>query len=281
MAHITGFIQNKDGLELYYQNWRPKSSARAIIVILHGIGGHSGQSTYTHLINHLVPLGYSVYGLDLRGHGQSQGRRGCIKNWEDFRSDLQILLTQIKRNEPNNQSIFLLGQSLGGLLVLEYALHNRKEIHGVIASAPALSPPNLSPMLITLLKILSPILPNLILNPKFDVTGVSRDPEEVQKLLDDPLTDPKISPRLAVEFLSAIQWTQAHASELNLPLLLIHGAADPITPTIGSETFFKNVNYEDKMLYLYEGGFHQAFIDINREQVFLDIDDWLAQHVNQ
>ena len=279
MEHTTGFVKSEDGLNLYYQRWYPVTTPLAKVVFLHGIGGHSGQSTYTYLINHLVPLGYSIYGLDLRGHGKSEGRRGCINKWEDYRIDLQILLNQIKRIEPNNQPIFLLGQSLGGLLVIEYALHSHQEVQGVIASAPALSSPNLSPILIAFLKILAPILPNLILNPQFDVVGVSRDPKEVQKLLEDPLTEPKISPRLAVEFLSAIEWTQTHASELKLPLLLIHGAADPITPTKGSETFFKNVSYEDKTLYLYEGGYHQAFIDTNRDQVLKDIEAWLEHHL--
>jgi alpha-beta hydrolase superfamily lysophospholipase len=235
------------------------------------------MSTYTHLINHLVPLGYSLYGLDLRGHGRSQGRRGSINKWEDYRSDLRMVLQLINRTE-SNQSIFLLGQSLGGLIVLEYALHYHQGVQGVIVSAPSLSAPNMSPILITLLKVLSPIWPHLSLSLNFDLSGVSRDPEEVKKILDDPLTDPKMSPRLAVETLSALHWTQAHASDFQAPLLLIHGSADPIVPPEGSQTFFRHVNFEDKTLKLYEGGFHQAFIDINRQQVLVDIAQWLDQH---
>lgn len=277
MNHSTGNLHGVDGLELYYQRWYPDSAPRASIAILHGLGGHSGMSTYTHLINHLVPLGYSLYGLDLRGHGRSQGRRGSINKWEDYRSDLRMLLQLINRTE-SNQSIFLLGQSLGGLIVLEYALHYHQEVQGVIVSAPSLSVPNMSPILITLLKVLSPIWPHLSLSPNFDLSGVSRDPEEVKKVLDDPLTDPKVSPRLAVETLSALHWTQAHASDFQAPLLLIHGAADPLLPPEGSQTFFRHVNFEDKTLKLYEGGFHQAFIDINRQQVLVDIAQWLDQH---
>lgn len=277
MEHGTGTLIAEDGAKLFYQTWSPAAAPRPSIAILHGIGGHSGQSTYTHLINYLVPLGYTLYGLDLRGHGHSQGRRGSINKWGEFRSDLQLLIQLIQGSE-SNQPIFLLGQSLGGLIVLEYALRHPENTQGVIVSAPALSPPNLSPILITLLKLLSPIWPHLVLNPKFDVSGVSRDPEEVKKLLDDPLTAPRLSPRLAVETLSALRWTQAHAVDFQVPLLLIHGAADPITPTEGSQSFFKHVNFADKTLKLYEGGYHQAFIDINRQQVLADIARWLEQH---
>ena len=82
---------------------------------------------------------------------------------------------------------------------------------------------------------------------------------------------------MAVETLSAIHWTRAHAADFQAPLLLIHGAADPITPPEGSQTFFRHVNFEDKTLKLYEGGFHQAFIDTNRQQVLDDIAQWLDQ----
>jgi alpha-beta hydrolase superfamily lysophospholipase len=277
MGHSTGTLQSADGLELYYQRWYPDTEPRARIAILHGIGGHSGQSTYNHLIHHLMPMGYALYGLDLRGHGRSEGRRASINRWEEYRSDLRLLLQRIK-GTGSDQPVFLLGQSLGGLIVLEYALRYQRDVQGVIAAAPALSVPNTSPVLATLAKLLSPVLPHLVISPNFDLSGFSRDPEEVQKLLDDPLTDPRGSPRLAVETLSALEWTQAHAADLQMPLLLIHGDADPITPAEGSLAFFKNVKIEDKALKLYEGGYHQAFIDSNREQVLADVAEWLDQH---
>jgi alpha-beta hydrolase superfamily lysophospholipase len=277
MGHSTGTLQSADGLQLYYQRWGPEPEPRASIAIQHGIGGHSGQSTYTHLIDHLVPLGYALYGLDLRGHGRSEGRRGSINKWEEYRSDLRLLLRMI-RGTGSDQPVFLLGQSLGGLIVLEYALRYPQDVQGVIASAPALSMPKTSPVLASMVKLLSPILPHFTMSTRIDLSGVSRDPEEAQKLRDDPLTNPRGSPRLAVETLSALKWTQAHAADLQVPLLLIHGDADPITPAEGSLAFFKNVKYEDKVLKLYERGYHQAFIDSNREQVLADIAEWLDQH---
>jgi alpha-beta hydrolase superfamily lysophospholipase len=257
--------------------WYPEAAARAGVAILHGLGGHSGQSTYAHLIEHLVPRGYAVYGLDLRGHGRSGGRRGSIEGWGDYRSDLQVFLEEIRKTEADSP-IFLLGQSLGGLIVLEFALRYPREVQGVIASAPSLSTPNLSPLLIGLLKALSPIWPHLTLSPKLDAAVVSRDPEEVKKLAEDPLTDPKLSPRLVAETLATMQWVQDHAAEFQVPLLLIHGTADRLSSPEGSQTFFERVATEDKVLKLYEGGYHQAFIDTNREQVLADIAGWLGQH---
>lgn len=278
MDHSTGSLHSADRLELFYQRWQPEGAPRASLAILHGLGGHSGQSTYTPLIDHLVPLGYAVWGLDLRGHGRSEGQRGSINSWQDYRSDLRAFLQQIESTEPS-PATFLLGQSLGGLIALEYVLRYPRAAQGVIGSAPSLSVPNISPLLITLLKVLAPIVPHLILSPKFDPSVVSRDPAEVQKLVDDPLSDPKLSPRLLVETLSVIEWTQAHAAELQTPLLLLHGTADPLSAPEGSQSFFKRVKVVDKTLKLYEGGRHQPTIDTNRRQVLDDIAGWLEQHL--
>ena len=264
MDHSTGTLESADGLELFYQRWRPEGAPRASLAILHGLGGHSGQSTYAHLIAYLVPLGYSIWGLDLRGHGRSEGRRGSIDRWQDYRSDLRVLLQQIETTESSPVT-FLLGQSLGGLIVLEYVLRDPRAVRGVIAVAPSLSVPKISPLLMTLLKVLAPIRPHLVLSPKADASALTRDPAEVQKMLDDPLTDPKLSPRLTVETLSAIEWTQGHAAELQTPLLLLHGTADPLSSPEGSKTFFERVTAEDKVLKLYEDGRHQPTIDTCRQ----------------
>jgi alpha-beta hydrolase superfamily lysophospholipase len=45
MDHSTGTLQSADGLELFYQRWHPDGAPRASLAILHGLGGHSGQST--------------------------------------------------------------------------------------------------------------------------------------------------------------------------------------------------------------------------------------------
>jgi alpha-beta hydrolase superfamily lysophospholipase len=100
----------------------------------------------------------------------------------------------------------------------------------------------------------------------------------VKKLCDDPLTDVKHSPRLHREAMAAMRLTKAHAADLQLPLLLLHGSADPIMPPCGSEAFLDKVATTDKTLKLYEGGFHNPFGDTNRQEVLSDVIRWLDQH---
>jgi alpha-beta hydrolase superfamily lysophospholipase len=138
--------------------------------------------------------------------------------------------------------------------------------------------PETSPIQRALLKALSHLRPHLRLRPRLELAGLSRDPDEVKKISADPLTDLRGSPRLFTETQATMQWVQAHAADLRIPILLIHGSADPITPPSGSLSFFDRVGITDKTLKLYEGGFHQAFIDVNRQQVLADVALWIDQH---
>jgi alpha-beta hydrolase superfamily lysophospholipase len=277
MKHTEGKFNGKDGIDLYYQGWHPVDKPRACVAILHGAGGHSGQSTFTYLIEDLVASGYSLYGLDLRGFGRSGGKRCSINRWEEYRDDLTSFLGQIREKE-NNRSIFIIGQSLGGLIALEFVLHHPREINGVIVSAPVLSVPNLSPVKRTLAQMMSPFFPHLMVSAKLDITGLSRDSEQTKKILDDPLIDLRLSPRLSTETLYALRWTTLNAHNFKVPIMIIHGTADPLMPPEGSRTFFEHLTIEDKILKLYEGGYHQSFIDVNRNEVIRDVVNWLNQH---
>jgi len=278
MEHGESTLARECGLGLYVQWWLPPTVPRAIIGIVHGLGGHSGQPTYAHLVRHLTQNGYALYGVDLRGHGRSAGLHGHVNAWEEYRADLQGLLHVIGKQSAG-RPVFLLGQSGGGLVVLEYALRRPEGLRGLIVSAPFLTELKLPVVQRAVLLALAYLCPRLRLRPRLDLSGLSRDPEEVQKLVNDPLTDVRYSARLHRESLAAVRWTRAHAADLRLPLLLLHGAADPIMPPCGSQAFFEKVASQDKTFKLYPGGVHNPFGDSNRQEVLADVVSWLEQHV--
>ncbi|MGH7703703.1 MAG: alpha/beta hydrolase, partial [Gemmatimonadales bacterium] len=127
----TGAFPGSGGLTLTYQSWRPRDrSPHAVVIAVHGLGDHSGL--YAPGVEHLVPRGYAWYGFDLRGHGRSPGPRGHIQSWAEYREDLRAFLGLIGEMEPG-RTRFLLGNSLGGLIVLDYALHYPESLDGVVA----------------------------------------------------------------------------------------------------------------------------------------------------
>jgi alpha-beta hydrolase superfamily lysophospholipase len=276
MNHSEGTFSGFGGLELYWQCWRPEGESRAVLAIVHGGGEHSGR--YGNVVEWFVPKGYAVYALDHRGHGRSPGPRGYINDWAEFRQDVKAFLELVHDEEPG-QAVFLLGHSLGGLIVLEYVLHYPEGLAGLIASGPLLAPVGLSPFLLALAKALSGILPRLTLPTGLDATAISRDSTVVEAYVDDPLVHGLGTPRLATQLTRAVEWTQAHAAEMRVPCLIVHGSADRLAPPEGSHIFYENMTLGDKDRQVYEGYYHEVFNEVGKEQVLAAVETWIQQHL--
>jgi alpha-beta hydrolase superfamily lysophospholipase len=274
--HNENTFSGFGGLELYYQRWRPEGEPKATLAIVHGFGEHSGR--YGNVVDWFVPKGYAVYAFDLRGHGRSPGPRGYINEWAEFRGDVKSFLELVREQEPG-QVVSLLGHSMGGLIVLEYVLHHPEGLAGVIASGPLLAQAGVSPLLMALSKVLSGVLPRLTLNTKLDATAISRDPAVVEAYVNDPLVHSLGTPRLSTELTQATEWTQAHAAEMEIPCLIVHGSADRLCPPEGSRVFYENTTLADKKRQVYEDYYHEVFNEVGKERVLADVEAWVEQHL--
>jgi acylglycerol lipase len=134
MQHIEGSFKGVRNANIFYQAWLPEENVRAVLLLVHGLGEHSGR--YRNVVNHFVPLGYAVYALDHIGHGKSDGRREYVERFDDYTDTLSSYLEMVKtwqRDKP----IFLLGHSMGGTIAAYYLLDHQAEFRGAIISAPA------------------------------------------------------------------------------------------------------------------------------------------------
>jgi alpha-beta hydrolase superfamily lysophospholipase len=244
-------------------------------VVAHGFGEHSGR--YGNVVDWFVPKGYTVYAFDMRGHGRSEGKRGYVESYAAYRADVATFLDLVHCEEPE-RTVFLLGHSQGGLTVLNYVLHDSTGLAGVVASGPVLCPPGISPFRIWLSKVLSNVWPGLVLETGLDTGGLSRDPAVEDAYINDPLVHGKGTPRLGSEVMKAAEWTQAHAAQMALPSLIVHGGADWLSDPQASQRFFENITFDDKARIEYEGYYHEVFNELGKERVLADVEDWLARH---
>lgn len=273
MKHQEGTFQGSGATTLFYQCWRPDERPKATLLIVHGIGEHSGR--YMNLVNYFVPRGYAIYSFDHRGHGRSPGLRGHINKWAELRGDVQNFV-QMVATQAAERPLFLFGHSLGGLIVAEYVLHHAEGLHGVLISAPALGTSGVSPLLVFIANIMSIIRPTFALETGLDVNGISRETAVVEAYKADPLVHGKASARLGAEIQKAITWTQTHAHEWSLPLLMWHGEADTLTNPADSHLFFDKITYPIKTYLSYPNGRHESHNDLHRAELFASIDSWLT-----
>lgn len=277
MRHESGELSGYDGLALHCQSWHPATKSQASLIIVHGLGEHGGR--YMNIVRELIPLQFSIYACDHRGHGRSSGQRGYVQRFAEFRDDVSQVVQHVQQEQGQDKPLFLMGHSLGGLIVLDSILNGQRGIQGAVLSAPALDSGAISPFLIMVSRLLSRVWPTLSVKTGLDVSGISRDPQVLIDRANDPLIHGVGTPRLATESTLAMLNCFENVDQLEIPLLMYHGTSDRITSPIVSRSFFDQIDGEDKTYIAYDGGFHESHKDLHHEQVTADIADWLLKRL--
>ena len=275
-AHQTGHFSGAGGTRLFRQRWQPEGKVRGVLVNLHGLGDHS--AFYTAVVEHFTTRGFVVHAPDLRGNGRSPGQRGHIARWSVFREDLRRFV-ELVRSEEAGVPLFLLGNSLGGLIVLDYALQYPAGLQGVIAAAPPLGSLGIPAPLLALGKVMSRVFPRFALRTGMDLSGLARDPAVVETVQADPLFHRWGSARLSVEVAGAVARVQEGAANFPLPVLLLHGGADRMVLPDGTRAFMQRLGQPDRQLLEYPEAFHALFADIGGEVALADVSRWIEAHL--
>lgn len=272
---MSNTLITRDGLRLRTRLDEPAPPPRARIVLVHGIGDQIDGVPYVTAAKALTARGLLVHRMELRGHGLSGGRRMYVRSWADFRNDLGQFVRLVSAAQPA-LPVFLVGISMGGLIVLNFAAYHPAGLSGVVALAPALGQTGGSRFLRAILPILSRALPRLTVDPKLDLSHLTRDPELQRAYLADPLYQVRVTPRIAAELMEAIDDTRARAAGFRVPLLILHGSGDTLTSPQDSFAFYERAGVADKSYRRYEGAYHNLFVETNREEVYDDIAGWIT-----
>jgi acylglycerol lipase len=263
------------GLNIFVRSWRPQGKARGVVVIVHGFNSHSGQ--YLWVAGQLVASGLSVYALDHRGRGKSDGDRFYIENVADYVSDLETLVTMASSRE-SGLPVFMLGHSAGGVISCIYTLEHQAVLAGLICESFAYRVPA-PDFALSVIKGLSHIAPHAhVLRLKNE--DFSRDPKVVQSMNEDPLIANEVQPTQTVAaMVRADERLKKEFPLITLPVFILHGTQDKATKPSGSQFFYDTAGSRDKTLKLYEGHFHDLLNDIDKELVMADIRDWIAARI--
>jgi alpha-beta hydrolase superfamily lysophospholipase len=258
---------------IFYQYWYPGELSRAILVIVHGLAEHSGR--YMNVVNHFVPEGYGVYGIDHIGHGKSDGERVFVDRFQDYTTTLATYIDMIRDWQPD-KPLFMIGHSMGGLIGAAYLLEHQNKLSGAVLSGPGIKvPDNVSQTVILIGKILSKILPRAGIL-QLDSNGVSSDPAVVEAYVNDPLVyTGKVTARLGAEMLKTMQDVTNNASRIKLPLTILQGSDDILVDPGGAQLLFDSVSSEDKSIKIYEGFYHEVFNEPEHGQVLNDVQEWI------
>ena len=267
-------LVSKDGLTLMGQEWLVEKP-KAAICIIHGLGEHIAR--YQHVADYFLAQEVAVFGMDLRGHGLSEGTRGHTSSHEAFMEDIELLLMHA-RAAFNDAPIFLFGHSLGGQLVSNFVLKNNvNELRGAIISSPWLrltvEPPSWQKKMAGMV---AKVLPSLTQSNAIDIQCLTHDQDVNKAYKADPLVHDKISTRMFVECYREGFFPLANASLNKLPLLVYHGDEDQLTSATASKEF-ADAAVGDVTYHLFPETKHEPHNDLKQGQVLNLIDWWMRE----
>lgn len=268
-------LHTLNGENIISYEWKSGKKPNGIIAIVHGLGEHSGR--YQHIADFYNQRDFSVISFDLFGHGKSGGKRGELLKKDDHLKTIDKLLEYAKTNY-HSVPIFLRGHSLGGELVLWYALERKPELKGVIATSPYFATFEPLPTIkVTLAKIMNFVFPSFTMENGLDPNALSHDQSVVDKYVHDPLVHKLVSARLGWTMVEQGNWIMKHAREFPLPLLLVVGSNERIVNKNKIEEFARQV--PDVNFKIWENLFHETHNEPEKKMVLEYEFGWVKNHL--
>ncbi len=266
-----GTFKAEGGLNLFFRSWRPIAQPRGVVAIVPGFNSHSGY--YQWVAEQLTLAGLSVYALDLRGRGKSDGERFYVRQFSEYVGDVAAFVRLVKGRE-GALPVYLLGHSAGGVVSCLYSLEHQAELAGLICESFAFKVPA-PDFALAVFKGLAHVAPHAhVLHLKNE--DFSRDPAVVQAMNSDPLVAHETQPtQTLAEMVRADERLEKSFPLITLPVFILHGTLDRATKPSGSQFFYDTAGSTDKTLKLYEGGFHDLLNDVGKETVMADITHWI------
>ena len=242
----------------------------ASVLIVHGLAEHSGR--YEQVGNQLAGAGLDTHGFDLTGFGGSGGIRADTADWGSY---LLQVLDNLAMLFDRGLPVVVLGHSVGGLLVIDYAMSRHRRPDLMVLHAPAVDA--VAPAWKRkAAPILADLIPTLTLANPIDPYRIFNDPAVAADYIADPLVVPRTTVRLGAHILAAMDRVQASIDRFGAPCLVAHGQDDTLVPPDTSEALGRLPNVERRV---YPGMRHASIQEAAGRPVVDEIVTWLRARI--
>ena len=277
--HQAYMTETTPGTERFINTWIPfRTRPWASLTILHGLGDHGGR--FNRIAVSLASSGIAVLAVDLLGHGRSPGPRGLIPSYETLLDEVGNSANLASRTWEETPS-FVFGHSMGGNLVLNWAIRRRFEAHsiqGVVAVAPMLRLARMPrPQFLKVGRWLEKRWPNLRVTAPVDVRQLCSDPIGQDAYRRDPYIHRKMSLRLGNALIDSGAWVLENAEQLDKPCLLMHGSDDTLTCPLATEEIAETIG-QQATLKIWPNCRHDLHYELQRETVVTYLLSWIREH---
>ncbi|MBP5551020.1 MAG: lysophospholipase [Bacilli bacterium] len=303
MKKIDYELPVSEGYVLKGHIWEA-DAPKAIVMLCHGMAEHIAR--YDDFACFLAKNNYTVVGYDQRGHGETAGsveNLGYMSDDDNFVAlveDLHETNKMIKEKYPD-MKVFLFGHSMGSFVSQRYIQLYSDTIDGVILSGSALNKGLLFKVGYKLAKSIckkhgrkyqSELMNNMSFgsyNKKFkpnrtEYDWLSRNEENVDKYIADPYCGTLFTVSFFMDMIHLFLVMQNDFDKVrkDLPIYIMSGDKDPVgsmgkaTKALAEE--YKKNEIGDVELKLYPDGRHEMLNEINKDEVYANVLEWINKH---
>ncbi|MCP8967521.1 alpha/beta hydrolase [Ectobacillus ponti] len=244
---------------------REAEQAKGVIVIVHGAMEHHGR--YLKLADQWLTEGYHVIMGDLPGHGTTTRNRGHIDSFDEY---IHTVHEWVKAAEDYRLPLFLLGHSMGGLIVIRFLQEIHKTVQGVVLTSPCLGiATGPGAPLRAAAKMLNVVKPDVKFPSNLTVEMATRNKEIRDEMENDSLYLQKVSVRWYTELLRGMEEAHEQIRRFpDVPLFIMQACEDKIVDRTMVRKWFDQSPISNKAYKEWRGCYHELFNEYESAQVF-------------
>ncbi len=287
----------------------PDAPPKYVLHLVHGMCEYMGR--YERFAEFMCEHGALVVGADHLGHGSTQSKnapRGAFGYFADKNgdsivvADVHALIVKTQAEHPGLPYV-LFGHSMGSLMVRRIIA----EYHGLV-DACVICGTSGTNNLTGLIRFLAGVgmffgrakKPAKLMtylafhkyndryeNVQTENDWITRDPEILASYSSNPLCTFKFTDRAAYDMANLVDSVQglawANKADHEIPYLVISGTMDPVG-NYGDGVrevvdFMRQAKIPDLTVKLYDGARHELLNEINRDEVYHDVLNWVQEKV--
>ena len=278
-GYQTGTFTAPDGVKLFYRRWLESDTAPTL-VLLHGLGAHSGW--FIDMGESLHARGLTVFAIDHRGFGRSEGPRGHVRDGSVYPRDITAFLTQLRAERPNSR-LFILGHSMGAIFALHVAAADAAQPQPLLTGVTIMNPWIDDDAKVSPLTVASLLATGMMGSTKpFTGAGgtetMTTNPEAIAMLDADTYWVRAESASFLYQVTRMRLAAIARARQVRAPALVIQCEADKAIKPAASRQMFDALGSKDKTWTTYAGFAHDCEFEPGRAVLDDDLAQWIKTH---
>lgn len=253
-------------------------TAWANLVCVHGLGLH--KFVYEPFGKQMARVGINTYSIDVRGFGSFKNAPGgSTLDLKSTLTDLKGVIEEIRMIRPG-MPIVLLGESMGGAIVIQFSALYPDLVDGVIACVPSgVRYAHQSEKMKTVVGLMKGGSKPMNVGP-----GMLKRATSDEGLRDLWTNDPKarllLSPKELIHFQSFMNQTNAAAAKVTDPVLMVQGGQDRLVKAEGTQDLFRKIGTTDKDFVILGNAEHLIFEEGQFDEQSVNvISGWILKHV--